>query len=379
MPLPETLRAADDRASFLVGLSHPWVRCGHDFGPGPPAWGCDRQADWDAVEAELRRWRVAAGVTWSRWWLLAGGVNYPVGRDPDACFRRRGGTFIGAPPPLPPAFLEDFEGLLRAASRAGVKVLPSLLSFEFFLPMVAQAGGRAFSGGRAPIVFGDRDSPPERFVDAFLDATLTPLLEVSSRHRAAIGAWELANEPDWVVSGGPFHVRFDGFRPRRTPKTVPRSAMCTLIERGVDRIVSHGFVASVGFKVGDPPWLLPRLRRKLRRYGDNGQYVHQLHYYPSLVEPRVLPRHDRLPFRPCLVGEMPTAIGRRLDPFVMRWRDDRDRQRGGDPGRYLERRLDIVRRKGYPGALLWSGRATDRVSAWGPAQWTQVRRALGSR
>ena len=72
--------------SFFVGLSHPWVRCGHDFGPRPPPWQGVGPTDWGAVEAELRRWREAAGVRWSRWWLLAGGVNYPVGRDPHACF-----------------------------------------------------------------------------------------------------------------------------------------------------------------------------------------------------------------------------------------------------------------------------------------------------
>lgn len=362
--------------SFFVGLSHPWVRCGHDFGPRPPAWAGVGRTDWTAVEADLRRWREVAGVTWSRWWLLAGGVNYPVGRDPDACFRREGRHFVGDPPPLPTAFLDDFEELLRAASRAGVKLLPSLLSFEFFLPRSALTGGSAFTGGRAPIVFGNRQAPLEASIDAFLDATLSPLLEVSSRHRASVGAWEVVNEPDWVVEGGPLHLHVTEGRPRRTPKTVPRRFMCALIERAVDRIVGRGFVATVGFKAADPPWLLPRLTRKLRRYGGHGEYLHQLHYYPSLLEPRALPRHDRLPLRPCVVGEMPTAMGRRLDPFVMRWRDDRDRERGRDPSRYLERRLDIVRRKGYPGALLWSGRAADRASTWGPSQWAQVRRAL---
>jgi len=361
--------------SFFVGLSHPWVRCGHDFGPRPPPWQGVGPTDWGAVEAELRRWREAAGVRWSRWWLLAGGVNYPVGRDPHACFERRGGRLVGRPPALPEGFLGDFERLLVAAARAGVRLVPSLLSFEFFQPLVAH--GDVFRGGRAPIVFGPRTEPLEASIDAFLDATLRPLLDVSTRHRASVAAWEVVNEPDWVVEGGPLHLRVVGGRLRRTPKTVPARAMCALLERAVDRIVRRGFVASVGFKEADPPWLLPRLRRKLRRYGDAGQYLHQLHHYPSLYEPAPLPHHDRLPFRPCLVGEMPTARGRCLDPFVMRWRDDWDWRRAHDPARYLERRIDIVRRKGYPGALLWSGRAADRASAWGPLQWAQVRRALG--
>ena len=72
--------------AVLVGINHPWVKCGHDFGPRPPAWGGDRaERDFGEIERELSAWR-ELGVRVSRFWVLGGGVNYPVGQDPRALF-----------------------------------------------------------------------------------------------------------------------------------------------------------------------------------------------------------------------------------------------------------------------------------------------------
>lgn len=361
---------------FVLGINHPWVRCGHDFGLRPPAWQGAPRTDWSQVERELGAQR-ELGIEYSRWWVLAGGKNYPVGEDPDSLFERRstrrGMVFDGSAPALTPELLDDFESLLGAAARTGMRLIPSLMSFELFFPAM-QHGERIFSGGRGPIVLGGPEVAVEPAVDAFLDATLSPLLELSARHRDAIGMWEVINEPDWVVQGGPLHLRFRDGRPTIMPKMVAARSMGVLLQRALERIIDAGFVSTVGFKQADPAWLGPRLRARLKDWGRSGRYVHQLHYYPSLHEPRRLPAHDSLPYQPCWVGEMPTAHGRWLDPFHMRWLDGWAWWREADPAGYLARRIEIVEARGYPAALLWSACSDDPASAWNEAQKRQAAR-----
>ena len=369
--------------SFTVGLNVPWIECGHDFGPRPPEWSGAPPTDWGHLERKLSDAR-ADGVEVVRFWLLAGGVNYPVGRDPDDVFTRRGDRFVlardQAAPELPDAYLRDFEGLLRACTNAGVRVVPVLCSFELFFPMEPQ-GRRVVSGGRGAIALGDHDDEAPRRVRAFLDATLSPLLEVTRDHASSVEAFEVCNEPDWVVRGGPLHVRLHGRRIERMPKTVSALAMSVLIEEAVNRVVDAGLVSTVGFKQSTPRWLSPSAARWLEALARQGRYLHQLHYYPSLHEPAPLPSASRSPYAPVVVGEMPIAQGRWLDPFFMRWLD------GGpmswaveaDPHRYLEQRLELVASRGYAGAWLWSAHGTDAASAWGPSQRAQVRRFVARR
>ena len=391
---------------MLVGINHPWIKCGHDFGARPPAWGGERaQRDFGEVERELRQWR-ELGVRVSRFWLLGGGVNYPVGQDPRALLgveplptptrlraalrrhllvTRRGHRherFVlrGAElPALPQRFGDDFRALLQACERAQVKLLPSLVSFEFFHPIEEQTGG-VCSRGRAALVFGDDPgrADPEQ-VDRFLDATLEPLLEISQEARSAIYAWEVANEPDWVVEGGPMHARLHGRRVSIMPKTVRADAMALFLERAVDRITRAGFVASIGTKLGHSAWLPRATVHKLSRLGREGRYLHQLHHYPSPYEPWRLPEHARLPIRPCLVGEFPTARGKPLGLHQWCWPEGISHYAAElDPARYLEARLRLIEAKGYPGALLWGGRSQDGMSAWGDAQRAQVARYTSS-
>lgn len=392
-----------------VGINHPWITCGHDFGPRPPAWGGEHaRRDWGAVRRELEVFR-ALGLRATRFWLLGGGVNYPAGEDPRGRFaveplRQRGGArrwldgralrrragsrdarfgtrFVtrGAPlPTLPRAYLDDFRALLAACDDAGVRLLPSLVSFELFHPIEIQRGDVP-SRGRAALVFGDERRPDPAQIERFLDATLSPLLEVCAERPSALYAFEVANEPDWVVEGGPLHARLHGRRLAIMPKTVPRDAMARFLERGVDRITKAGLLASVGTKQADPRWMPPSLRAKLARLGAEGRYVHQLHHYPSPYEPARLPDHESLPIRPCLVGELPTAQARPLGLHAWCWPEGLAHYRAElDPARYLEARLRLIEARGYPAALVWGAHSTDGMSAWGPNQQAQVARYVGA-
>src|SRR5690606_5266334 len=245
------LRALSWLAMFVLGANYPWVSCGHDFGPRPPAWAGAKRTDWGRVQSELEELR-GLGLSVVRYWLLAGGVNYPVGRDPDEIaarvpFRepfagRRTGARalrfeLHAPPPaLPQAFLDDFGRLLSACRAAGVRLLPSLVSFELFLPITPHPGGPA-SGGRGALVLGANQR-------AFFDAVLEPLLEVSEGQRDALFAFEVMNEPDWpalpAAGRGPF---------------APPDALARFLVQGARRIARRGLLSTIGFCNARPSWL----------------------------------------------------------------------------------------------------------------------------
>jgi len=359
--------------TFALGINFPWVTCGHDFGPRPPEWSGSPPTDWAAVEAELAEMR-GLGLGLVRWWVLAGGVNLPAGAPPASVARRvpfdepwprwrRPWVRLrrdrperweprGPLPALPRRFLDDFERLLRACASAGVRLVPSLLSFELFLPIEDQGGPT--SGGRGAFALGDRRA-------AFLDATLEPLLEVSERHRDTLAAFEVANEPGWALSAGG-----RGSRHGEHPPWVDAHALTELLVDGVRRIARRDLRATIGFGHPSPRWLAPSARTTLRRVADRGAYVHQRHHYPRGDRGRALPPASESPIHPCWLGELATSR-------AGRWGDAGLAE--DDPSRYLERRLALVRDRGYDAALLWAGRANDGSVRWDAQTKAQVRRA----
>ncbi len=356
-------------APFLLGANLPWsvvpsadgkarrARTGWDFGPGPPGWWRDESPlprSWAETREDIARLR-ALGVRDVRFFVLAGGVNYPVGVP----LGELGELDLGRDPPaLPPPFVRDFDGLLAACEAADVRLWPSLVSFEFFGPL-RRYDERVTSGGRGTLVFGAKGD--ERAIERFLDATLAPLLAVARARRSAIGAFEVINEPDWAVS-----KRF-GLR----GGSVPPVWMGRLLSLAARRIAEAGFVATVGFTDADPGWLPRRDRRELVRLAARGAYVHQLHHYPGAHRPRRLRRHAELPIRPCIVGEMPTSLGTWGPSANMRWEDPGLAE--ADPGRFLYERLALVRRLGYPGAFVWALNANDGATSWSEGQAAQIR------
>jgi len=373
----------------LLGINLPWVKCGHDFGPRPPAWGGDKATprDWSGVYDELAA-LADAGMTLTRFWILAGGVNYPVGESTEGygalVTRRRPGRLRshralalreGAPrPPLPASFVDDFAGLLRVCARAGVRAIPSLTSFELFQPTVELSKGMT-KRGRGDIVFGGEHASD---VGPFLDAALDPLLDAARSESDAIHAFEVINEPGWAVAGGKLQIDRRAYGVLPSPKLASPAQMSALIAEGVERIAAADLVATVGFVDPDPPWLKPHVLSRLRALAAEGRYVHQRHHYPTVLGDWTLPAHDASPVTPCVLGELPTAMGGAVDNI--RWRDPELRDTERDPARYLEARLRLIHEsRGYPASLLWSARSGDGRRTWGPPQLEQVRRYAHSR
>jgi hypothetical protein len=373
-----------------LGINLPWVKCGHDFGPRPPAWGGESATprDWTQVEEELRRY-AGAGMTLTRFWVLAGGVNYPVGEGAEryatVATRRRSGRLRShralallpetTRPSLPASFVDDFAALLRTCARAGVRAVPSLVSFELFQPLVSLPK-RMSKRGRGDLVFGSEHG---RDVAPFLDAVLGPLLDAAQAERGGVYAFEVINEPGWAVRGGPLQIDRPAYGLLPSPKLVSAEQMGALIAEGVERIVARDLTATVGFVDPAPRWLSPRVMSRLAALAGEGRYVHQRHHYPTVLGDHTLPHHDESPITPCILGELPTAMGGAIDNI--RWRDSEVRATERDPSRYLEARLRLIHEaRSYPASLLWSARSGDGRRSWGEAQLQQVRRyarALG--
>ena len=330
---------------FLVGANFPWIDCGWDFGEPPQGWRRSPARDWSAVERDLAVLS-ALGIGVVRWWLLAGGVNYPVGQSitsiatPQHNLLGKHVAWELKPsvplPPLSDAFLRDFEALCTACHNTGLTLLPSLLSFEWF----DRADGT--SRGRRSLVMGREGEHHQLAIERFLDATLALLLEAASRHRQAIYAFECINEPDWVVRGGPLHLEVH--------KSVEPWEMDAFLFLAARRIMHAGFTATVGFKHAGPAWVQPYLWTFLESAASRGAYLHQLHHYPTLLGERTLPEpRARMPGT--LVGEFPTSdVWAPL--YNYRWADPGLAER--DPERYLEARLTLMRERGYGGAFLWN-------------------------
>ena len=353
-----------DVSVFELGINYPWVSCGHDFGPKPPAWAGARGTDWSAVEGDLNSMR-ELGLGHVRWWLLGGGVNLPCGITPEQVATRQsfGPRFPPAAerwvphaplPPIPVGFLEDFERLLQACERSGVALWPSLCSFESFLPIEQQAG-EVTSRGRGAMLLHP----------SFFPTYLEPLLDLCGRYPAAVTAFEICNEPGWALREGWLSAEFG-----RHAAWVTREAMSEFLIDGVGRVAERGLRATIGFLDSSVPWLSLHARSRLRALAARGLYLHQHHHYPGVTGVRTLPPAWRSAIQPVWVGEVSTSQHGR-------WHDAGLAE--NDEERFLAARIALIESRGYAGALLWARRAGDPHVRWDEVVRAQLRAVHGAR
>jgi hypothetical protein len=345
--------------SVLVGINYPWLRCGWDFGAPPPGYG-PRPALEEEVARDFARLR-AAGVQIVRWFVLADGFTYGSG---ESAPRREGRGWRFAAPELPAGFVADFERLLVLCAQSELQLLPVLIDFHWGFPgldrhtrdaATLKLWDRTPRAARALRLHAARARAarlPEGFVkggrgallrDAqesarFFERALVPLLDVSRRHASAIYAWELINEPDWIVRPTGLPRRLDG-RGR-----IDAASMRRFLRMGLSAIADHGFPGTVGFASA----------RALRRWDSVrhplGLGLNQVHYYPSSALSRLA--HARFGNgKPCMLGEFASH-----QSAPRPWPDlPSSRQ---DPSA----RLALAQASGYQAALLWSYRAQDRAT-----------------
>ena len=336
-----------------VGVNYPWLDYGWDFGLGPAAWrGSRQQPRWvEPIDEHLDRFR-DLGISVVRWFILADGLTYGT---EDAAPRPEGtrpADWRFDPPALSQAVIDHFEALLRRfaltakAAAPPIQLLPVLIDFHFcetgmrpvdevdpLDPLQLRANPAWVKGGRADAI----SDPHKR--SRFLDAVLDPLLAVSARHRDAIYAWELINEPDWITHGWHPH--------RRAHLPIPEGAMRAFLEDGKHRIRAAGFKPTIGFASA----------RTLQRSGVTAE-INQFHYYPDGRER--LAQHTFDPRFPGIIGEFATAS-------TDVWPDLTSGVQG------VAHRLRLAAERGYPLALPWSFLAEDRHTAWSASVEEDVR------
>ncbi len=170
---------------LTTGVNYPWRHYGGDF--GPTVWGSRRGIATAAPEiaADLQALG-AAGVEVVRWFVFT-----------DA----RGGVAIddrGWPAGLHDGTLDDLDTLCALALDAGVRLVPVLFDHSLAFHATAMAGA-VVGGHRAWLADPEGQS-------RLLDTVVAPL---AARYGArgshahlgrAVFAWDLLNEPDWLVT-----------------------------------------------------------------------------------------------------------------------------------------------------------------------------------
>jgi hypothetical protein len=363
-------------ARLRVGVNFPGWRWASDFG-ARTYWP---RAEWRSfIDQRLALFR-RLGIFAIRWFLLCDGTQYGARRWDDSnpyeaprwvdlrpqplfaglqsrdlpgeCQRVVGSIppndWTAEPTLLPEGFAEDFEFLLGRCVTADIKLMPCLISFEWFnqpsLSTYVHPQNQFLGGGRWALI----NDPVKR--SAFLDSVLRPLLQVSSdrRYAAAIHSWDLVNETEqrtldaWPNNWAPWSsgVRTDGgvWRPYGNvdPKTATLDGMLGYISEGAAMVRQAGHNATVGFLRADTiHYWADQCTRRLRR--PLGLNVHQFHYYGRWPLPsQPLPTGEH-----CILGEIATAQHTHW-PDVVGTPED------------LRHRLRILEQKGYREVFLWS-------------------------
>ncbi len=325
-----------------VGVNYPWFDYGWDFGLGPDEWRGRRLTPrwYDYIDADLEHLH-SLGITIIRWFVLADGLSY--GTAGEAPYLDAGShVWRFDPPPLGDVALAHFDELLRRIAAFNglqarpIQLLPVLIDFHFCEAGVPILGSSAVDPTRtAPNPDWVKQGRADCIVDPmkqriFLDTVLEPFLSVSRQYAAAIYAWEVMNEPDWITNGS--HLL------RQNDHPVSATAMTTFLADAVTRIQQSGFKATIGFG------LLQTLLQ-WRIYGD----LNQFHHYPGGT--RILPPQAFDASAPAIVGEFATAT------------NDIWPELGLDRQSVLDR-LRRAQRQRYPVAIPWSFRATDAHTAW---------------
>lgn len=322
---------------MLVGINYPWIDFGWDFGDPPPSWvSAGRLPAWRTqkrgrIVSDLSYFR-CLGFFAVRWFLLADGTNYGMGRQgPQLNPRNNHWTFspLAAGHPYYARQQDDFAFVLRTLAALDMKIVPVLISAKWCYPgQRADHAPEAIKGGRAAIF---HDWVKRR---TFFDNALNPLLAISRRYPNTIYAWELINEPEWAA-----------------PRYFSLDLMLDFIRDGAQRINNAGFRSTVGFA---------RSRTMIDWQTQNlGLTLSQFHYYP---EGDPLPRGRQISSQSLFVGEFASTVHRP-------WPELQQRQ----ASQTISNRLRLIAEKGYPAAFIWSGTPDlDRATRWTAAAEDEV-------
>jgi len=304
-----------DSSQFVVGVNLPWIGYGTDIGASAwyPAGGLSAQpASRDLLDRTFDALG-RDGVSVVRLFLL--------------CDARSGVRFDddGIPVGVDEHVFPDIDALLACAHRHSIGLMPVLL--DFHLCKAGQIINGVQLGGRSQLI-ADPDART-----AFVDRVLRPIGERYGDDDAIV-AWDVMNEPEWCLGIGPLARRRGvGFEVLQT--FLGEAVRC--LHESTRHPVTVGCAATT--------WL--DLVRPL------GLDLYQVHWYERFGWDKLArPVADLgLDDRPVILGEFP---GRRTAVAEV---------------------LDVAKRAGYAGALVWSVLGEDQASAYPPDIVTMARAA----
>ena len=318
---------------MIVGVNYPWRHYGGDF--GATVWG--RHSGVSIAPGEIAddcASMAAHGVRVVRWFVFADG---------------RGGLRVDAagwPDGLHPATFDDLDAALGLAAAAGLQVVPVLFDHPLAFRATEAAGARVGGHGQW---LADREGQAR-----LLERIVEPVVSRYGPHgpRAdlapAIHAWDLLNEPDWIVGE---------LNPSRlVERPVPFDVLAAWVRDAADLVHRHaGLVTIGGARLRFAAWWDDPLLQL--DFLQAHAYYDPAHDFDLLDTPlRALGVTRPLVIAECAGQGDPPDIGRNR------------------PALNLRTLAAVARDSGYSGLWPWSWRGVDAHGAVVPAALAADRR-----
>lgn len=288
---------------FLVGVNYPWLNYGGDFGGN--AWGhqgLSEPANQAVVDADFA-YLQSHGVKFVRWFVFCDGRS--------GLLYASDGTVTG----LDAYVFKDMDTLVSLAAKHDIYLVLVLLDYNLF--QTAQVASGVQAGGRPNLVV----DPNQR--KAFLELAFKPML-VRYGHNGHIIAWEVLNEPEWVMD-------MRGGKGANPPIKV--DVMKNFVRQCAEYIHTYSAQSAT---IGSA------YRRWVSMWTGLGLDFYQVHYYPWMeaTHPLNFDADYIKVDKPVIIGEYPTT-----------------RSVWG-----IDHYLRLGLQNHYAGMFAWSLRAQDRYS-----------------